>query len=503
MPSILIADRDQTERTGIRWFIQSNRLNFETIGEAAQWDEMIEYINSYQPDVVCLELEMVPSHKMTEITMLLRQYVKTVICLTAEAVFERAVQAIEFHGISLLIKPLSHEQLKKSLFQASQSSLDKFRQNEALESSAGQISYPALFKAQPLEQNAYSMMILRPDKKEHMPILSHWLEQYTIPYPVQYFTLSKDVVCVLQIPKQNESIILQQEGQRILQRWSSEYPNRRLNIAIHPASVSAASLNEMYLKTVNLFKLSFFKGMQQLFWADRDVSFYSIDPFLTPEEQREWMALLEEGSKQGIKNWLYENFTNFKAPYPEPELLRVRFTSILAQLRRFMKTYYLDQNHELEDYYHNIFNTVLFDPVLFKIVQEVILFVFALIDGAERQKEKAATDVIERGLRFMEQNYHIHQLSLKDIAEYVGLSPSYYSHLMTQSKGRSFRSILTDIRLRKARQLLVETTLTIQEITDQIGFTDANYFSRVFKKAAGKSPRAYRQQEKSKKSKEK
>ncbi|MFC7394198.1 helix-turn-helix domain-containing protein [Scopulibacillus cellulosilyticus] len=503
MPAILIADRDQTERTGIRWFIQSSRLNFETVAEAVHLDEMIEYINNHKPEVVCLELEMVPSYRMTEITILLRQYVQTVICLTAEAVFERAVQAIEFHSISLLIKPLSHEQLKKSLFQASQSSLDKHRQNEALESASTQISYPALFKAQPLEQNEYSMVILRPEKKEHMPILSHWLEQYNIPYPVQYFPLSKDVVCVLQIPKQNECIILQQEGQRILQRWASEYSNRRLNIAIHPASISATSLNEMYLKTINMFKLSFFKGMQQLFWVDNDASFYSIDPFLTPEEQREWMTLLEEGNKQGIKNWLYENFTSFETPYPEPELLRVRFTSILAQLRRFMKTYYLDQNHETEAYYHNIFDTVLFDPVLFKIVQEVILFVFILIDGAERQKEKAATDVIERGLRFMEQNYHMHHLGLKDIAEHVGMSPSYYSHLITQSKGRSFRSILTDIRLRKARKLLVETTMTIQEITDQIGFTDANYFSRIFKKATGLSPRAYRQQEKSKKSKEK
>ncbi|TCP30934.1 AraC family two component transcriptional regulator [Scopulibacillus darangshiensis] len=502
MASILIADRDQTERTGIQWFIQSNRIQFDHMAEVADVEEMARFIENQRPEVVVIELEMIPANQMTEISLLFRRHVKKVICLTAEGVFERALQAIEFQSMALLIKPLSQEQLKRSLLQATQQSLAAPNSDKALAPASG-ISYAALFMTQPLEQIEYSLILLRPEEKDSIPALYHWLEQYPLPYPVQYFALSKDIVCVLQVPKQNEEAVLQQEGQRILQRWTSEYSNRRLSLAIHPASIPAESLHDMYMITKDLFKLSFFKGLQQVFRVKEDGAFHTIDPFLTPEEQRVWMRALEEGDKQGVKNWLYQHFTDFQPPYPEPELLRVRFTSILAQLRRFMKTYHLDQISEIEKRYHGIFQTVLSAPVLFSIVQEVILFIFDLMDGAAKQKENSATDVIERGLRFMEQNYHIQGFGLQEVADHVGMSPSYYSHLMTQTKGETFREILTAIRVNKARRLLAETTMTVQEITERIGFADPNYFSRVFKKETGQTPRVYRQREKSKESRKK
>ncbi|WP_176222226.1 helix-turn-helix domain-containing protein [Tuberibacillus sp. Marseille-P3662] len=498
MPGLLLADRDHTERMGIRWFIQSNRIPFESIGEAGNIDDTLSYIESYQPDVVCLELEMIPSNRMTDIVLTIRQYVPTVICLTVEAVFERAVQSIELHTISLLVKPLSHEQLKLTLQRAAKSSISKIQEDKGTQPSSTHISYPSLFINQPLKQQEYSLILLRPEKTDHVSTLYQWLDQYPTPYPVTYFVLRKDVACVLRVPKQDETIILQQEGQRMIQRWSSEYPNRRLNLAIHPASVESASLHAMYLKTINLFKLSFFKGMQQLFWVNHEMDFVSIDPFLTPEEQRKWMTFLEEGDKQGVKNWLYQNFSDFQSPYPDPELIRVRFTSILAQFRRFMKTYHLDKQKEVERHYHDIFQTILTAPVMFSIIQEMILFVFVLMDGASKQKQDAATDVIERGLQYMEAHYHRRHLELRDVAEHVGMSPSYYSHLIVKKTGQSFRQILTNIRLKKACRLLTETTMTVREITDKVGYGDANYFSRVFKRNFGLSPRQFRQHEKSK-----
>src|SRR5690606_33617396 len=109
MGTILIADRDQTERFGIRWFIQSNRIHFDRVSEAGNLKDAVEYIKMYKPDVVCIELEMVPPQYMRDIALLLRQHARWTICLTAEPVYERALQAIEFHGRSLLVKPLSPE----------------------------------------------------------------------------------------------------------------------------------------------------------------------------------------------------------------------------------------------------------------------------------------------------------------------------------------------------------------------------------------------------------
>ena len=500
MASILIADRDQTERIGIRWFIQSNHIHFDSINETSRLDETIEYIKMYKPEVVCLELEMIPSDRMAETAFLLRHYVQKTICLTAEPVYERALQAIQFHCISLLVKPLSQEQLKKVLFQISKKNSLKIREDAVLP--APNLLYSDFFISRPLKEQTYSLLVLRPEKREQIPTLYNWIDQYSLPHLIEHFALHHDVVCVLQVSKEKEHMTLQQEGRRILQRWISSHPNCRLSLAIHPSSVPAASVHDMYLKTIDMFKLSFFKGLQQLFWMNEDVSFYPIDPFLTPEEQREWLTLLEEGNKHSVKEWLYNHFTGFQNPYPDPELIRVRFTSILAQLRRFMKTYRLDRVNETETHYHEIFKTILSAPVLFSIVQEVVLFIFDLMDGAAKQREMSATNVIERGLQYIEQNYQWPHLKLQDVAEHVGMSSSYYSHLLVKTTGKSFRQTLKNVRLKQAKKLLEETTLPIQEITEIVGFTDANYFSRTFKETTGKSPRTYRQKQ-SKNSKEK
>ncbi|GGK24410.1 hypothetical protein GCM10010965_16480 [Caldalkalibacillus thermarum] len=95
MPKLLIADRDSTERTGIKWFVASHQLPFSQVDEAATVEQLIDYIEAQCPDVVMLELEMIPDGALAQVTHLLKTYVRRVICLTTEPVFERALQVIE------------------------------------------------------------------------------------------------------------------------------------------------------------------------------------------------------------------------------------------------------------------------------------------------------------------------------------------------------------------------------------------------------------------------
>lgn len=496
MSRILIADRDQTERTGISWFIRSYQIQFEQIDQASTVDEVISYVERYTPSVICIELEMIPQERLSEMVHLFQRYVGTVICLTTEPVFERALQAIELHTFALLLKPVSPARLKDTLLRAfrrstSTSAILNVQPNEE------SAYYESLFIDSATEGQIFSFMLLHPEHPQINKGLYQWLKLYPFSYPVHFFALSDMVACLLALPKDQEFALLQQEGHGLLHRWREEKSNG-LNIALHLSSFPANSLHQTYTTTKNVLKLRFFKGNQQLFWVDEMRAFQSIDPFLTPDEQRTWIKRLEEADKEGIKAWLYESFTQFPDGYPEPDLLRIRLTSILAQLRRFMQTYYLDQNPVTEEGYHQVFQKILYHPILFGIVQEMLLFSFILVDGAEQRRKLATTDFVERGLRYMEQNYDLPQLSLETVAAEVGRSASYFSHLLSQRKERTFRQLLTEIRLKHAKQFLRETTLGVQGIAEKIGYTDPNYFSRVFKEVEGVSPRQYREQEKSK-----
>nr|WP_255437469.1 helix-turn-helix transcriptional regulator [Thalassobacillus sp. CUG 92003] len=92
----------------------------------------------------------------------------------------------------------------------------------------------------------------------------------------------------------------------------------------------------------------------------------------------------------------------------------------------------------------------------------------------------------------METHYHDTNLSLKQVAEAVDRSPAYFSHLLTREYGGTFRELLTGIRIEKAKDLLATTDDSIQTISEATGFTNPNYFSRVFKAHTQQTPTSFR-----------
>lgn len=220
-----------------------------------------------------------------------------------------------------------------------------------------------------------------------------------------------------------------------------------------------------------------------------------IDPFLTPSEQREWIDMLNEGDRDKIKQWMYKEFLNKEDPYPEPGLLRTRLTSLLAQVRRFMKSFYLDEGM-LERRYHQVFESILYNPILYRIVQELLLFLYEVLDRANNNQENARTDVIEQAIRYFEENFTNPELRLEDVANQVNRSAAYFSSLLTKKQGSSFRQLLTKTRINEAQRLLIDTKLSIQDVADKTGFINANYFSKIFKEKTGTTPRSFRNRKK-------
>ena len=72
-----------------------------------------------------------------------------------------------------------------------------------------------------------------------------------------------------------------------------------------------------------------------------------------------------------------------------------------------------------------------------------------------------------------------------------GISPNYLSQLFKKHMNVGISEYITSQKIDESRKLLKETNLKIYEISDQLGFESSFYFSKVFKKAEGVSPREY------------
>ena len=99
---------------------------------------------------------------------------------------------------------------------------------------------------------------------------------------------------------------------------------------------------------------------------------------------------------------------------------------------------------------------------------------------------------LKNALTYINAHFFDPDMNLKTVAETVALSPSHFSTIFSQSLGKTFIEYLTDQRINYAKNLLVTTDSKLTSITLEIGYSDSNYFSYLFKKKEGMSPSEYR-----------
>jgi AraC-like DNA-binding protein len=81
---------------------------------------------------------------------------------------------------------------------------------------------------------------------------------------------------------------------------------------------------------------------------------------------------------------------------------------------------------------------------------------------------------------------------ISELAQEAGYSPDHFARIFKQTIGISPQAYVIRVRIDRAKQLLVESSLSISQIADVLGYEDLYFFSRQFKRKTGKTPRAYR-----------
>lgn len=96
-------------------------------------------------------------------------------------------------------------------------------------------------------------------------------------------------------------------------------------------------------------------------------------------------------------------------------------------------------------------------------------------------------------LKFIE-NHYMDKITIAEIAEETGLSPSHFMKYFKNTMGTSFIDYLNEYRLTMASRLLISSDSSILDIASEVGFDNLSYFNRVFKKRFGQTPSAYRKE---------
>jgi two-component system response regulator YesN len=127
---------------------------------------------------------------------------------------------------------------------------------------------------------------------------------------------------------------------------------------------------------------------------------------------------------------------------------------------------------------------------VYDLIQDLKRMTTAFLGGMYLQGQ-IRSDVFLSILHYVNSNYH-QNLSLQMLGDEFYMNRNYISQLFIKHVSQSFTDYLAELRVRHACELLTNSNLPIHQVGERVGYPDAYYFSKIFKKIVGKTPREYR-----------
>ena len=163
------------------------------------------------------------------------------------------------------------------------------------------------------------------------------------------------------------------------------------------------------------------------------------------------------------------------------------FNIIMALLRFHYEAAKLDTKKY--EYFRSIHESSMID--------ETIVQVERFLQEAEacmmERSRSVSGQSVQKMLSYIQEHY-AEALSLTGIAQYFHFNPSYLSNYFATHNKEGFSEYLNRVRIEKACELLGLGNMSISDISSQVGYSDHSYFTKVFRKLTGISPRQYRKQ---------
>ena len=182
-------------------------------------------------------------------------------------------------------------------------------------------------------------------------------------------------------------------------------------------------------------------------------------------------------------DWMLESYKS----YTDDVKLKVLEFVLKAESLAYEKggnTYHFRSR---EDYLNIINNTKEYD----KLRKWFIDKISDACRNVMSRRENRSNGVIDRAREYIHNNYK-NDISLDDVSREIDISPYYFSKIFKEAMGENFIEYLTNIRIEKAKELLDNTDMSMKEICIEVGYSNPNYFSRIFKKNVGVTPTEYK-----------
>ncbi|QGQ95039.1 response regulator [Paenibacillus psychroresistens] len=534
MLTILIVDDEEVIRKGLAKIINRSGAGFEVIGDVNNGLEALEFIKNRLPDVIITDIKM-PGMDGIELIKQLETLHPSIkkIMISGFNEFNYVRDSMKLGALDYLLKPVDDVQLLTLLSKIEDSIKNenelrindirlKVKLNESLpflkEQFIEELIKGKKFSRQDLaskldyfnlqeETGNYYVIIVSINKykvitreigMEEARIKAYIIKnitEETIRISSSYvsYTDPLGLVIAISIPSGEEELIhkiVKGIGDN-LQRYAAKID---CTIAIGSLSTDLLDLKSSYNHAVSALKRRFYRDKYAVidYYAEAEFMHFNADfpAYLVDRFEDQLKNAFEISNAKQAESAIEDFCTILVKNNMDPgEVVNIfinAFIKIQSDISDFNRAV-----HELygSDYFYineigiydclsdfKKYNLFIYSDVLKKMMSN------------RKRKEGKLVDIVKD---YVTKHYN-EDVTLSKIAEITYVNSSYICDLFKNQTGENFIEYLTKIRIEKAKLLLKDARFKTYEVGDKVGYSDATYFSRVFKKIVGISPTEYR-----------
>lgn len=268
-----------------------------------------------------------------------------------------------------------------------------------------------------------------------------------------------------------------------------QYFNINVAISVSNMNKGISSIGNSYLECLKALRRSFYTGWEKVIYfkdvdavdsSKKDLGLYEVDNLLKYIESNDLEAI-EIVFQNIIERLEREEFSKEKA------------YDLCANIAYLIKISAGEDEKALELIFGN--NGSIFENVLsLASIQDITFWLSKIEKGIgcyiTGKGNDQSNKIISMAKKYVRENAG-KTISLQDVANDLSISPGYLSTIFKQSTGISFIDYVTDTKIELAKRLLKESNLKIYQIAEMTGYENAYYFSKVFKKVTGITPREF------------
>lgn len=529
MMKLLIADDEYLVIDSLKYIVERFVRNVDVVGTAKSGREAIEKAMELKPDIVFMDIHM-PGIDGIEAIKQIKAINSDIVfvIITAYEYFNYAKEAISIGVHDYLLKPINRGKVAETLEKicteiaskreaVQREILLKEKINKVIPHLEGQFIYSQLFDGNAVKDtafyeevfgvrigNGYVMMAIveeteNPGKQEGIRIS---LDKQKF-YDIFNFELKNLCQCLIGPPLLDKVVAYIPVDKSV-----DAYEIRNMSIGI------ATSLAEKIGRNVDIkyrigigrsYDISNFSkscneaNMSASLKDEGNVIHYEdimaasggMDMYPESQEKELVRKLLSMDSEGGIDAferiflWLTMNYKE------DLDRIKSRMIELFFLIKRSVPYCSEDDSIKAQDFLKSVLKTQ--DLRELKVACKGHLE--QIISSIMKAREMEINSLSAKVKKYITENFH-RDISMDDAAKETNLSYHYFSKFFKDSTGKSFVEYLTELRVDKSRQLLRETNDTVKEICYKIGYSDPNYYCKIFKKVTGMTPTEYRDNQK-------